>query len=783
MTEHAGKYVLSPDEALRADRVTRLRRLGGEGIDSLLGMLTEPSWAVRRAVVVSLASAGQVAVEPLVELLMTRRGDETRIAAAVDALAASEGDVDAALEPMLASADPAVIADAVQILGRRGTREAAGRLARLTGAADDNIAVAAIEALGRIGGRAAVEGLIQCVRSGNFFRVFPAIDVLGRSGDPRVVAPLAELLEDPHYALEAARALGRTGLRRAARPLAQMLARRGGAQARVAAMAFADLLDRHADRYGSAAAIEAELRQHACDPSAVRHLADALREADAAERVALARVLGALGRPEAAATLDTLLVREGPVAAAAGAALARLGSVSESRLHQRLVDADSARRTVLLPLVTDAAAWCEVVACFDDESPDVRAVAAETLARIGAKDAVPHLFPLLADEDPRVSQAVESAICSLGSEETEGLASSAARSPDARVRRAALRILGYGGFRGAFAVMRAATTDPDPRVRDAAIQGLSFVDDPRGLDTLLELARADDPRVRAAAMRSLGHAITSPRISARLLAGLDDPDPWVRYYACKTVGSLGLEAAVEPTSALLADPAGQVRVAAIEALSHLESPEALDAMLEASRSPDPDMRRAALVGLGIGKHERALPALLEAARTGDPATRLVAVSSLAWFDEPEVLAALGEAAADSDVSVCSAAVGFLAAKPDPAATRILLGLLEHGELRDRIRRSFVVPSPGRIEVLLEALEDADDERAGELVMLLARQGSDVGLDALLRATESASSGARRAAAAALGDLDDPRAVDALAELAESDPDDEVRRVCSSALGG
>ena len=70
-------------------------------------------------------------------------------------------------------------------------------LVALSRHADDNVAVAAIEALGRIGGRAAVESLVDAVDSGNFFRTFPAIDVLGRSGDPRAVAPLTALLDEP----------------------------------------------------------------------------------------------------------------------------------------------------------------------------------------------------------------------------------------------------------------------------------------------------------------------------------------------------------------------------------------------------------------------------------------------------------------------------------------------------------------------------------------------------------------------------------------------------------
>src|SRR5690606_28208320 len=184
------------------DRVEHARSLGAAGVPLLLSMLDDQSWAVRRRVVGALAGLGPPAVEPLVAVLRDERGDETRNAAAMDALAACSADADDALLALADHPDPAVVADAARVLGRRRSRRASPVLSRLTAAADDNVALAAIEALGQLGGRGAVESLITLVRSGNFFRTFPAIDVLGRSGDPRAIPPLAALVADARYGLE-----------------------------------------------------------------------------------------------------------------------------------------------------------------------------------------------------------------------------------------------------------------------------------------------------------------------------------------------------------------------------------------------------------------------------------------------------------------------------------------------------------------------------------------------------------------------------------------------------
>src|SRR6185295_18652703 len=182
--------------------------------------------------------------------LRTQRGDEALIAATVDALVQNTADVLREVAALTGDANPAVVADAAQILGRRRQPGAVPVLTALVTHADDNVAVAAIEALGRIGGPSAVEALISAVQSGNFFRVFPAIDVLGRSGDPRVIAPLAGLLRNPMYLLEAARALGKTAQAAAVAPLASLLSHPSEATLRVAATALAELLARHRERYG-----------------------------------------------------------------------------------------------------------------------------------------------------------------------------------------------------------------------------------------------------------------------------------------------------------------------------------------------------------------------------------------------------------------------------------------------------------------------------------------------------------------------------------------------------
>jgi len=782
MSAGVAAVALTSDQQQKVAGLRALRNSGAAGIAQLVAMLDDPSWVVRREVVGALAASGAAAVAPLIQVLRDRRDNEARIAAAVDTLAASSADVFEAICDLAERGGPAVIADAAQVLGRRRKATYVPFLARLVGHADDNVAVAAIEALGRIGGAGGLDALVAAAGSGNFFRVFPAIDVLGRSGDPRAVAPLAELLSDPTYTLEAARALGRTGEPAAVAPLIALLSRSGESAVRVAASALAELQWRHTQRYGAAVGIDEVMRAASPAAPAERRLAASLSAADDQEKVAIAFVLGTLGGEVAVLALSTLLDAAPLVAAAAVTALKKLGKRSEIQIRDALRGGDSARRKALLPAVTSLATVPELLECLADEDTDVRVLACDALARLGAVGAVSAIFRLLGDVNTRVVQAATGAIQSLGSPETTALVLHAAESGNASVRRAAMRILAYFGHVDALPAFLRALSDDDARVREAALAGLALVGDARGHDGLVDAASSPESKTRSAAMRALGQCPTSnDRIIATVLAGLTDDDAWVRYYSCQALGRLRAENTIGAIVALLDDQAGQVRVAAIEALSHFRSRAAVRALIQAAGAADLDVRRAALIGLGLLGLPEVLPTLQAAAESADAATRLVAVSAFARTGSPYTLTIMSKAARDIDENVRTAALGFLGALPSAEATAVLLELLRDASDRAPIERLLSSPNEGRVAGLLLGLASADDDLAPLLTSALARLRTDESAQALFEAMKIPAPAARKAAAGALASLRSPEAWTALRSAAEGDPDSQVRSICAVLL--
>jgi HEAT repeat protein len=771
---------VSQAERSRAADVDGLARAGD--IDALVERLCDASWTVRRAVGAALARLGDDAVLPLCAVLRQGRSDEAQLAAAVDALVASVGKVDDAVLALTDSPAPALVCDAVQILGRRKCTKALARLAVLAAAEDDNVALAAFEAIGRIGGESAIDLLVAAIESQNFFRAFPAIDVLGRTGDPRAVAPLCVLLSHPHYAIEAARAVGRAAQPNAVPALTALLLKPNDARVRAAAASLVEIHDRSAERFGPNRAVQDGLLD--LDGSAAsRRLTQSLVGADIAERTAICRVLGWVGGMNATAGLVEMLDAEPAAAMAAAAAIASLDQHAQPFLLAALRESSSERRLLLLPILARApAATPHVLECLNDAHPGVRALACDALGKIGDLSAIPALFGRLGDADARVSQAAVSAIQSLGGIETERLALEAAHSNDLRVRRSALRVLSYFGWASALDVFLEGMSDPDERLRDVAAVGLASMESDRALASLIAAASHTSPRTRSAAVRALGQIANAPLANACLRRALADEDAWVRYYACQSLSRLKDEQATDAIGALLKDSAGHVRVAAIEALARLRGDKALEALHTAADSPDADLQRAALLGIGAVKNPSSVPVVRRALSSSDGATRLVALSALAEFGERAALSGIREAMTDADESVRSAAIALLASLRGLEATQALLAAIENPALHDRALSALATPVEGRVEGLGAALRTASADMVPHIVSALARMRRADSLAALEDAFGGTSAPTRRAIAPALAALGMPSARKLLELAAEGDDDPQVRDVCAALLG-
>ncbi len=770
---------LTEVERDRIDRIDQLVAIGQPAIDELLAALSDRSWTVRRAVVAGLAALGDEAVRPMCTWLLEQRTNEAAIAAAVDALSTSIGpSTSAELVALGARGTGAVLEDVARILGRRRAFEGVPLLRQLLADPNDNIAMAAIEALGAIGGTASIDALISVIESRNFFRTFPAMQVAARSGDPRVIEPLANLLDDESYRFEAALALGRTGSVLAIVPLAGLLDRGGEPIARLVISALDELWTRAAWS-GAVDHVLDLMRQRFA--SAVPSFVVALQRGELSERLAAIRILGGIGGADTLLVLAPLL--EVPeLRAAATEAVQRLVRKDDAALVTAFASPDPETRAAALPVVGSARAAPAVRRLLTDEDAEVRARACDALARIGDTSSVRALFGALDDASARVSHAAAAAIHSLGSTETPGLALAALRGDRPNVRRQALRIIAYLGCEGAFDAVRAAIDDTDTRIAELAVGALAALSDPEVDSVLSEVARSPREVLRAAVMRAAGHR-TGDRMLELLERGVDDDAAWVRYYACQGLGRAGRLSAASRLMSRLADASAHVRVAAIEALARLDTPQAWQMLMSLARSRDPDEQRAALVGIGQHSQPAAVALLVDAAASPDIATRLIALSGLAGSSVPAARAVLAQAARDQQPEIRDAALSLLGEHDDAYAAATLVEIALESELDHPAHATLSRPGDARIAEINARLVTAKGGEVGILVSALARMHVPEATRALFEALVTPSPEVRRDAATALMAVGAAGAAEAVRKLAAEDPDPEVRRASAAALVG
>ncbi|RYZ03077.1 MAG: HEAT repeat domain-containing protein [Myxococcales bacterium] len=782
MTDALGSRKLATADSAAIEQVRALGREGEQAVPRLLEFLSTPSWVVRREAVAQLGKLGRAAAVALCAALEQDRKSERRLAAVVDALVASDADIDDLVLALTGSPSVAVVCDALQVVGRRRITAGVQRVVELTSHSDDNVAVASIEALGQLGGEQALACLLGVVVSPSFFRSFPAIDVLSRLGDTRAVEPLVGLLQDPLRGAEAARALGRLGDETATVPLAELLTSNQAATGRVAAVALAEIHDRSLRRYGTEAAFERALAPHAHTEALETRLERALVGADDSERRAIGVLLGFFTSSASLDSLRPLLDEEPAVAEAAAASLARLARLGQTQVFELLGSAGSEQRARLIPkLAGSSAAVPALVQCLADPDSHVRVLACDALAKTGEPSCADALFVLLGDADIAVSQAATGALQALGTKRVEDLALEGAVSALKGRRQAALRILGHLGSQRGLPVLLEAAQQEDERGREIALLGLATIGGEEATRALLLASVHESPRTRAAAVRGLGHLEPSAQASQRLRERTTDADAWVRYYACQALGNAGDASASDTLLTLAEDPAGQVRVAAVDALAKLRTPEALEALGRAALHSDLELRRAALAGIGVTKTPAFLPILLSASRAADTATRLVAVSGLASFGDAQALERVCEVAhTDAEPSVKNAAIELLGESASPQATVALIALLGSESCRARAVQALSRHTEARAPHLAAALEDASPDVAEALVTVLTSLPASAAEPLLLAALQLPNEPARRAAVRSLRfALDSERTAQALARAASKDPDPEVRRIAAA----
>ncbi|HTJ40847.1 MAG TPA: HEAT repeat domain-containing protein [Kofleriaceae bacterium] len=540
----------------------------------------------------------------------------------------------------------------------------------------------------------------------------------------------------------------------------------------------------------------------------LRPLLEALHdEKDVAQQKVAVVVLGYLGNKGAAAPLIHLAAEQPPQDPDS---TRRIGTLTQTLDWEVRVDA-----LVAAGRLGDASVLNDVLPLTQHAEVAMREAAVFTAGRTGDKRAVPTLLGALADK----RESVQVLAC-LGMAQIDDARTTSAmidtvadRKRHDLVRATCAFGLGYRRAPGALTALLTALDDNSGEAQRIAAWSLGQLGDAKALAPLVRayFGRADGRRdeIAWALARLADASAQGANASGSVTRGATPAAP-----ASADLADYPVRAGKLHPPSLVAALPGPLPQAAPPVAAVIAHPDDVVAGLRAALSQHRDVVVVVLAdldartgGLGLGtlipagaldaKTSAALATIGKgiapdvAAHAGDPdpKVRALAVSVLAKLDaagaDAAIVTALGDDAPNVRASAARAAAvlarihGSAPASLAPALT----AQLKAKGWEDRMNAASALGAIGASSASAELARVLTDDNAwvreaaaSSLGALKAKDGPVV--DALLAATRDDVPPVRRAAAAALVAIGDPRARARLDELAKNDPDDSVRRAAS-----
>jgi len=461
-------------------------------------------------------------------------------------------------------------ADAGQAAGSAQEDRAAEALLPTLQSRSWDVRKAAVERLAQFRGGRAVELLIAASKDEHVQVREQAVIGLGIREDERLAEPLIAALTDRDWEVreQAAIALGRVNNERVVEPLLKALLDSEWAVREQAARSLGAIGEKQA----------------------VESLINALRDQHEQVREAAAKSLGMIGDRRALEPLSRALqdvdeqVRKKAVEALG--LLKQSGGESSTGALRKSFGEQSGSASDRPDRMANQQAAAESIKALHSSNPTERAVAACSLGRLGAVEAIPALINLLGDDTP-----IRSMKCWDGGNWSPSLHTFKQASPG---EQAAIALASLG--QPAVEPLIAALSNGNPSARRNAAWAIGEVRGGRGSDRsaavepLISALGDGDSWVRVAAAFSLGEM--RPRQATEpLIAALGDADWNVREMAAWALGEMKARSGVESlTALLLRDENERVRRKAAWALGEIRDSSALDALTAALTDQDQRVR-------------------------------------------------------------------------------------------------------------------------------------------------------------------------------------------------
>lgn len=284
-----------------------------------------------------------------------------------------------------------------------------------------------------------------------------------------------------------------------------------------------------------------------------------------------------------------------------------------------------------------------------------------------------------------------------------------------------------------------ALEDVDDATREEAAKALTDLGDPLALDPLLMALEDDFWSVRVHVGWALAK-IGGPRATEGLLTLFNDNMLEVQAEAIKAMATLGT-GVVPQLVAALKDSRWRVREQAAKTLGEIKDPQAVQGLIIACRDRDGAVKSAAAEALGKIGDPKAVPALIKLFKDTSKIVRETAGTALMYIGQPSIEPLLATLKDPHFVVRCH-------------GVRALGGMTTDYQMgKAWVRDSRVV------EALIDMLKDPDRAVREDATIALGNIGDPKAVDALMEAMKDGT--VRRHAIASLGMIGDSRAFPAV----------------------
>lgn len=608
MIDEIYQLLQSSDEDIRLKAVLEVGTpSSSEDITTLVDMLSDRNWRVRKAVVRVLAQADIKTIVPLLVKSLSRgtKGiQNVRFQnAAIECLTAIGQPAIPDLTTALHDPDKDVRISAANALGAIRHHDACDALIGTLQDEHINVRYAAVEALAKIPSQKSVIPLTQILEGDEEWLKLPAISALGNIGDYRATPYLIKVAQQPLYLQTAIEALGNIGDEQGIPSIIEALSS-FDKEIRKSAVLSMENMARKLDKLHAIiqqpATYQVSFRS-ACTEQIMHYLIELTHEKDYTLVNAAIKLLGWSGDQEAAYVLLEKLGDEQVLEAVVNA-LIQIGEDAITPLaHAYEASKSLEKKQLIIECLRELAGEQTFQIFLNYLKESKEELLTYTLMKALTEE--PFISLLLEDKDSHIPIYFDI---------ITDYAKHHLKSTHPLIRAEAVYLWGHLLGIQALDDILNATKDADPTVRVQAIKHLgNFAKRDQELTQHLIILLSDDhPNIRKQAAIALGNSESAAAFPALLLV-LDDPNAMVRRAAVTGLGMyLSLypqdqyhQQVLDKLSEVLANRCrryedGLLKIEICTTLQQIISEQSKDLLLRLTHDIDFDVRKSAILALG-----------------------------------------------------------------------------------------------------------------------------------------------------------------------------------------